>query len=272
MNSNDQILIVLKDEVNAVFGRKCKNKPLSELGLENIDIINNAGNYLYEEFGNEIFTNKIFGHYLYYLDNHFFELCDSYLKNNKRNTDISQRLKQIKFGNPFYFFVKYGYCCILMMSEEMQKAVLIEKKYDLFWNEFYHFLNRLKYENELMEKERIQDMMVELRMKGYINSPNIESFLFNREEKRIKGKPAKINQDILLKFADLLEENRNNKKKNTLEKMMCMASDDKLEWTAIRNWLRNHMPLLQKTGMSIKDLTKDEILVMWNDYQYHKNV
>jgi hypothetical protein len=148
----------------------------------------------------------------------------------------------------------------------MQKTIFIEKRYDLFWDEFYNFIIRVNFEYEKYKDERIQELLKELEEKKLIFVPNFSNFFKRTKIKQIEGRPSKITIDILLEFADYLEENRKDKKHN-LNELLKMAAENKMESTTIRNWLRNYMTLLNEPKKSILELNKDDILFMWTEYQ-----
>ncbi len=270
MDPIDDPLIVLREEIDEIFLKQFENKSFKKVGEEIKGILFEAGKLLYKRFEQENGSNFILGQYVYYLENHFLNLVESYFKNKKEKSDIFQRLNQMKYDDPIYFFFRYGFFCMILMTKEMQRIIFIEKIYSLFWYELYNFWNRLNLEYKNSEDDRIQKMLSELDEKKLVFSPNLYHLLKRKKIRQFEGRPTKINQIILLKFADLLEENR-KEKKHTLKELLEMASENNMEPTTIRNWLRSYMPLLEKPKKSILELTKADMLFMWNEYQKGKN-
>jgi hypothetical protein len=272
MNSINDILIVLREEIDEIlikiFGYKSRSTTIREIKSKLFD----AGELICNKYGEETAFDCVLGKYIYYIDNHFYDLLISIIKNRVNNSDIYQKLSQFKYDDPVYAFYKYGFYCFLTMSPELQNAVIIEKKYELFWNELYHFMILVQFENENENKnEKIRNMISEIVEKKLINILNLKDVYRERKIKQFEGRPSKITIDILLKFANYLEENRIDKK-HTLKELFENAAENQMDPTTIRNWLRNNMPLLQEKKKSIAELTKDDILYMWNEYQKEKNV
>jgi hypothetical protein len=270
MNSIDDTLIVLREGIEEIFIKLFEDRSNSKRGKEIKNVLFETGKGIYEKLGKEITVNIIYGQYMYYLDHHFYNLFGSYLKNKEKNTDIYQRLTQIKYNNPIEFFFRFGFLCFLLMSKEMQKTIFIDKKYDLFWDELYHFYNQLSIEVENGKRERIQGMLTELEEKKIIYVQNYSNFYTGIKIKQVKGRPSKISIDVLLTFADLLEENRKDKK-HTLYDLLEIAAEDKMHPTAIRNWIRDYRPFLHGPKKTIKELTKDDIIIMWKESQKIKD-
>jgi hypothetical protein len=271
MNLLNDILIVLREEIDEIFikifGYKTKSTTIREIK----SILFDVGKLICDKYGEEIAIDCVLGKYLYYIDNHFYDLFLSIIKNKVYNSDSYQRLNQFKTDDPVYEFYKYGFYCFLSMSPEIQNAVIIEKKYELFWNELYHYMVLVQMEIEENEKNRIRNIISELEEKKLIVILNSKDIYREKIQKQIEGRPSKITIEILLKFADLLEENE-KEKKHTLKELLEMAAENQMDPTTIRNWLRNNMPLLKEKKKSIAELTKDDILYMWNEYQKEKNV
>ena len=112
-------------------------------------------------------------------------------------------------------------------------------------------------------------MISDLEEKKLIVILNSKNIYREKMVKQIEGRPSKITIDVLAKIADLLEENRKNKK-HTLKELFEMTSENQMDPTTIRNWLRNNMPLLQDKKKSIGELTKEDIIYMWDEYQRRK--
>ncbi len=269
MNSIDDTLIVLREEIEEIFFKQFGDKSFNKTGKEIKNTLFKTGEDLFEILDKENAVNCILGQYIYYLDNHFNSLIRSFFKNERENTDIYQRLNQILNGNPLYFFYRFGFYCMILMSNEMQKTIFIEKKYDLFWDELFHLWERVNIEYQENEDEKINEMIKKLIEKDLVILPNFSSFFTGKMISKNIGRPSIITFNILLKFADLLEENRNDKK-HTLIELCEMAAENKMGPTTIRNWLRNRLPHLHEPGKTIEELTKNNIIFLWNDYQKEK--
>ena len=272
MNLIDDILIVLREEIDEIFIKMFGYKTRSTTIREIKNILFDVGKLIYDKYEEEIAIDCVLEKYIYYIDNHFYELFISIIKNKVDNSDIYQKLNQFKYDDPIYAFYKYGFYCFLSMSPEIQNAVIIEKKYELFWNEFYHFMVLVQFENEKeIKNEKIRNMISEIVEKKLINILNLKKDYRERMIKQFEGRPSKITIEILMKIANYIEENRINKK-HTLKDLFEISAENKMDPTTIRNWLRNNMPLLQKKKKSIAELKKEDILYMWNEYQKEKNV
>ena len=271
MNFLDDKLIVIMNEIDDLFLKELGERPLNEdekgtkLGLFDVGQML----YLIEKEKNLDF--QILGSYLYYLQYCFFKLARSYLKNKEENSDVYRQLIGKKSHNPFDYFIKFGFFCWLFMPKEIQKTIFDEKRYDLFWDQLYHFWNEWEIDVDKDEFEDLKSIISKSKTKNiFLKAAGSNFLLKGRKTAKLKGRPTKISQEILIKFADMLDKNRANKK-YTLEQLLKMAAGEKMDPTTIRNWLRNRMPLLQKSKNSIEELTKENILSMWKESQKAKN-
>ncbi len=261
----EEILIVLQYEIEEIFLTRIGNRTFSESGIKIRDMLWQIGEYLYDQSSYENSLKIVLGDYLYYLRYHFFNLWELFNTMKKQNSDIYQRFKQKEY-DPIDLFFKVGFLCMLMMNKEIQKAIFIDKEYELFWYEFYQFMCQIELEFEKEQSAQLQNKISELiELKMFLVPTGFELKRIKGIQKSI-GRPSIITSEILLKFARILEENR-KEKKYTLKKMLEMAGENTLKPTTLRNWLRNYMSILPEKRKSIRDLTKDDIYHMWKKSQ-----
>jgi len=267
MNYLDNQLIVLRDEIDDLFSKIFGKKSNDAFYVRIKSQLLNVGEKLRDWEKEDNVNFKYLALYLYYLQYHFLNLLISFLKVKKENTDIYQQLCRKKDIKPFDYFMEFGFFCFISMTNEIQKTIFVEKRYDLFWDQLYHFWNNWELEENEIKKEEIKNMIFDFKDNDIFLYSFISTFLL-RGQKGIKskGRPAKVTFEILANFADMLAE-RNRNKKSTLETLLKKAIDGKMDWTAPRNWLRSHMTLLKSHKKSIEELTKDDIIFMWKKYQ-----
>ena len=270
MNSLDDQLIVLRNEIDDLFFNKFGKRSNDKTGKEIKFQLFGVAKALRSIEKEENLNFEILGTYLYYLRYHFLNLWESLMKIMENNTDVYQQLCQKKDFTPIEYFFKYGFFCYLFMTSEIQKTIFDEKRYDLFWDQLYHFWNYWEFGRNKNRLKTLNNLISEIGQdKIYFNAA-ITNFLL-KEKKQIKfeGRPSKVTFEIILKFADLLEENRSNKK-CTMRNLMETAVQKKMDWTTLRNWLRNYKPKLKNPPKSNRDLTKDNMLFMWEVSQKDK--
>jgi hypothetical protein len=269
-NSDNDILNVFREEIEDIFYKLFGKLSLMETWENTKDMLFNTGEELCKKLGREDAINCLLGQYIYYLDNHFYNLLNSFMTIRKQNTDVFQRLEQIEDEYSIYIFEKYGFYCYLLMSKEMQKAIFNEKRYNLFWDELYHFWIHMKSESEKDEYERIMRSLTELQEKGIIVQRKSDKFIKGKIIKKTIGRPSLMTLEVLMKFTELLE--KNEEKKYTLEKMYKIAAkNSKMKPDTIRKWLNNLTPKIPNPKNSNRELTRDDINIMWKESQKEKN-
>ncbi len=259
------IQYILESEIRDIFNERFGGYAFGETINETKYYLAQVGEYLYNNTSPENTLNIVLGDYLYYLRQHFLNLWELYDKLKEQNSNIYLRFIQ-KGYDAFDLFVRIGFICMFAMDDETQKAILIDKKYELFWSEFYQIIDQMTME---FLKERFgttQKMVSE-----FLAIQGISDLTKFKWTKRPEGRPSVVTWDILMKFAEILEENR-KEKKYTLNKMLEMATEGKIDPTTLRNWVRNHMPLLPEKRNSINELTIEDFKYMWNEYQKVKKI
>ncbi len=273
MNSNQNLfLIYLREEINEIFFKQVGKRSYNKTGKYIKKKLFEVGKALENFEKEDDLKLKYLSTYIFYLDKYFFKLWESYHENKIQRTDIFQKLEQKRNYNVFEYFLKFGFFCMLFMSKEIQKVIFEEQKFDLFWNELYHFWNEWEFHYEKKQFIRLKEKIAQFENESqFFNLSNLDSFYHKRKLKQFGGRPSKVTLEILMKFAGHLEENR-KEKNHTLKEMLEITAENKMEPTTIRNWLRNYMPLLENPKNSIQDLTKDDILFMWQEYEKGKNI
>ena len=262
MNLIDDPLIILRDEIDDLFFIKFGKRSNDKIGKEIKYELMSVGKVLRSMEKEDNLNFEILGTYLYYLKYHFLNLWESFMKIKENNTDVFQKLKEIKDYNSIEFFFKFGFFCYIFMTNEIKKTIFDEQRYDLFWTEFYHFYSDWEFNKYAYKIKEFKKLKSEIESENrYLKLSNLDLFYKGKRKVKPEGRPAKITFEILMKYASLATENRINKK-YIQEELYKMAVEDKMHWSTLRNWLRNNKPLLQKPSISIKELTKEDIIYM----------